>query len=247
MIAELKSEFRKLLTVRSTYFVFAIAFALELIFAFWANGYKVDPKALVVPTFLQSQIVEAVSALGLIGAITGVLLVTHEYRYNTIMYTLTTTNRWAKVLSAKIVVITCYALIFTVIMAALSPLLARLGIALHGYHMSPQEFHLGSIVWRVLFYGWGFAMAGLLLSVLIRNQIGSIAALLLFPGLIEQLLGLVLKNNSIYLPFSALDAVLHPGSGSHVLTTASAAGVVMIYLAVGWLVAFVLFMRRDAN
>jgi ABC-2 type transport system permease protein len=247
MIPAIRSEFRKLLTVRSTYITVAFALVLEGIFAFWANGYKVDPKALAAPNFLQSQIVDAVSALGLIGAIVTVLLMTYEYRFNTITYTLTVTNRRLKVLLAKVIVATCFALVFTVIMATISPLAAMLGAHINGLTISPQNIAYSAIAWKVLFYGWGFGMAGLLIAALVRNQIGAIAALLLLPGLVEQLLGLLLKSNSIYLPFSALDTVAHTGTGSHVLTSASAALVFLCYLVVGWIVAAVLFVRRDAN
>jgi ABC-2 type transport system permease protein len=247
IVAELKAEFRKLVRTRSTYGVIAFALALEGIFAFWANGIKAEPVALAQSGFLQLQLVDAVGALGLIGAIVAVLLVTQEYRYNTIMYTLTAANHRWKVLLAKFLVITGYALVFTIFMAALSPLLARLGIAIQGANMAPQHIYFADIWWRVLFYGWGYAMAGMLIAFLLRNQIGALVALLLLPGLIEQLVGLVLKQNSIYLPFSALDAVIHPGSGSHVLTVTSAALVYLAYLATAGIVAAVLFQKRDAN
>jgi ABC-type transport system involved in multi-copper enzyme maturation permease subunit len=244
MLAAIKAEFRKLLTTRSTYFIFIFAFILELIFAFWANGYKVSPTMPQTPFFLQSQIMDAVSALALIGAFVGVLLVTHEYRYNTIMYTLTASNSRAKVLAAKIIVATAYALVFTVVMAALAPLLSYIGLSLHGYTLGPQTFYFASFVPHVLFYGWGFVMMGVLLSVLIRSQIGAFAALLLLPGLVEQLLTLVLKSNAVYLPFSAMNAVLHFDPR---LSSGEAVGVFMIYLVVGWLIAFILFKKRDAN
>jgi ABC-type transport system involved in multi-copper enzyme maturation permease subunit len=172
---------------------------------------------------------------------------TYEYRFNTITYTLTATNHRLKVLASKVIVATCFALVFTTIMAALSPLAVLLGLSFQDAHLAPQFIAYSEIVWRVLFYGWGFGMAGLLIAALIRNQIGAIAGLLLLPGLVEQLLGLLLKSNAIYLPFSALDAVVHPGTGSHVLTSISAALVFLCYLVVGWIVAVVLFLRRDAN
>jgi ABC-type transport system involved in multi-copper enzyme maturation permease subunit len=123
MMSELKSEFLKLTRTRSTYGVLAFALVLEGIFAFWANGFKANPLQLHSSSFLQSQISDAISALGLIGAFAAVLLVTQEYRYNTIMYTLTTANRRWKVLAAKFLVITGYAVLFTLFMGALSPLL----------------------------------------------------------------------------------------------------------------------------
>lgn len=245
MIPAIKSEFRKLLTVRSTYGVLLFALVVEGIFAFWANGYKADPKALAAPDFLQTQTLEAVSALGLIGSIVTVLLMTYEYRHNTITYTLTAANSRAKVLVAKTIAASCFALCFTAVMAALTPLAVLLGTSIKGLTLAPQTIAYGDVVWRMLFYGWGFGMTGLLLGALIRSQIGAIASLLLLPGVVEQLLSLLLKSNSKYLPFTSLDAVIHPLD--NVLTSTTGALVFCIYLAVGWLVAFVLFVRRDAN
>jgi ABC-type transport system involved in multi-copper enzyme maturation permease subunit len=247
MMAELRAEFLKLTRTRSTYYVIAISLVLEGIFAFWANGVKVEAARLAMPTFLQSQVVDAIGALGLIGGFVAVLLVTQEYRFNTIMYTLASSNRRLKVFLAKFIVLSLFAVVFTAVMAALSPLLVMLGVAIQGGHLSSQHMYYADILWRVFFYGWGYMMAGMVIGFLARNQIAAFAGMLLLPGLIEQLLGLVLKENAIYLPFSALDAVLHPGTGSHVLTVAGAAGVYLIYLALGWAAALALFLRRDAN
>jgi hypothetical protein len=87
-------------------------------------------------------------------------------------------------------------------------------------------------------------MAGVVLAFLIRSQIGSIAALLLLPGLVEQLLTLVLKNNAMYLPFSVLNSVIHDDPR---LSAIKAAGIFMIYLVIGWLASAVTFAKRDAN
>ncbi len=247
MIAELKSELRKLVSVRATYGILAVSLLLMGIFAFWANGVKVDPKALQSPSFLQGQIVEGVSALGLIGAFAGVLLVTYEYRYNLIMYSLTASSRRYKVLLAKLLVVSAYALIYTAAMAVLTVLFVQIGVAIQGANMAAQEFVYSDFVWRIFFYGWGFAMIGLAIGFLVRNQIFAFATLLILPGLVEQLLALVLKNNQIYLPFRALDAVIHPGSGSHVLTSFAGAMVFLVYLVVAWIAALILFQKRDAN
>lgn len=90
----------------------------------------------------------------------------------------------------------------------------------------------------------GFA---LLLAVLIRNQLGAIVSIFAAP-VVEHLLSLIIKQNSVYLPFTALDAVLtHSRPAEGFITYTHAALVVMVYLVVGWLVAWLLFVRRDAS
>jgi len=51
-----------------------------------------------------------------------------------------------------------------------------------------------SLLWRSVFFTWGYAMAGLLIALLIRSQVGAIASLFLIPSTVETLLGLLLKK-----------------------------------------------------
>lgn len=244
MRAALKSEFRKLLSTRSTYAIIAICFLLAVIFAFWAEGIRATPESLGDPLKLSNQITGAVGAVSLILALIGVLLITHEYRYNTIMYTLTASNSRTKTLLAKIVAAVVLSLVLTVCFAIVSPLLTKLGLAVKGYDLVPQVFYFQDLWWRCLFYGLGYMMTGLLLGLLFRSQVGAIVTLLLAQATIEPLLGLLLKSNNIYLPFSALNSVL---SENAQISSAKAAVVFMTYMAAGWTAAFILFIRRDAN
>ena len=164
------------------------------------------------------------------------------------MHTLTSTNSRTKIIAAKIVTITVYAVLFSLIIAVLSPAMSRLGIAMNHHTLVPQTLNYGDLLWRSLFFGWGYSMLGLLLGTLIRNQVGAIAALFVIPAAIEQILGLLLKENAKYLPFTSLANVISGDSqAANALSPAKAAGVFTIYLVVGWLVAWVLFIRRDAN
>jgi ABC-2 type transport system permease protein len=206
------------------------------------------PPVLNDPNQYSSAILGALN-LVVFGAIVAILLVSHEYRYNTIMYTLTNSNSRSKVLLAKIIVISVYAVFLTILIGILSPVMTHLGIAAHGHTLGPQIVDYGNVIWRSLFYGWAYGMTGLLLAVLIRSQVGAIAALFLLPGLIEQLLTLWLKSNASYLPFTALSNVINstPSGLPGRLTPSESAGVFLIYLVVGWVVAWILFLRRDAN
>ncbi len=251
MMATLKAEFRKLLTVRSTYVITAFVAALVIFIAFYVEGWRLNPAALRDPTQFASDVTGALN-ITVFGAIAAILLMTHEYRYNTIMYTLTSSNSRSKVLISKFIVVSTYALFLATLIGVLSPIMSYLGVHLHGHSLQPQTLHYGNLIWRSLFYSWGYGMAGLLLAVLTRNQVASIVALFLIPDLGEQLLGLLLKHNTVYLPFSALNQVIRSGSmngdpNSSNLSPARAAGVYCIYLIVGWIVAWVLFLQRDAN
>src|SRR5665213_1030095 len=190
MIAATKAEIRKLLTVRSTYIIFTLSVLLAVFFAFYADGLRAG-QTVHDPSKLAGEVTSAISAVALLGALVGVLLMTHEYRYNTIMYTLTSSRNRTRVLLAKIIAVSLFAVVFSLVLAVLSPSLAYLGIHVKGLHLVHQVFPVWSLLWRSIFVGWGFAMLGLLLSVIIRSQVGTIATLFLVPSTVEQLLGLL--------------------------------------------------------
>jgi len=253
MIATLKAEFRKLLTVRSTYIITILVVLAVSLIAFFLEGWNLKGAALHDPAQLAGDVTGALN-ITVFGAIVAILLMTHEYRYNTIMYTLTSSNSRAKVLAAKVVAASVYALFLVVLIGVLSPVMSYLGVHAHGNTLAPQTLHYGDLIWRSLFYGWAYGMIGLLLAMLTRNQVASIVALFLIPDLVEQLLGfLLLKHNAVYMPFSALTQVINGPSSAQSMPTAStlssgnAALVVCVYLVVGWIAAWILFLKRDAN
>ncbi|HSX36429.1 MAG TPA: ABC transporter permease [Patescibacteria group bacterium] len=246
MFPALKAEFRKLLTVRTTYGYVAASLLFVLFFAGFIEGYHLKGVELLNPQLLSQDVVGALTSLPMVfGAVIAILLVTHEYRHNTIMYTLTTSNSRTKVLAAKFITITVFALLLTTAIAVLGPLASILGVHLHGNTLAPQIINYHSLVWRALLSGWTYVMMALVLAVIIRNQIGAIVSLFIIPT-IEQVLGLLVKDNMVYLPFSAQNAILGtPFRGN--ITHAHAALVAGGYLLVAWIVAWILFVRRDAN
>src|SRR5579863_2328529 len=111
MISAIKAEFLKLLTVRSTYFIVLISFAIVALVAGYGNGYRIDSFRLHNPGILANESGNSIIFVGAILALAGLLLLAHEYRYNTILYTLTSSNNRAKSLAAKIVVVSVFAVI----------------------------------------------------------------------------------------------------------------------------------------
>lgn len=248
MIALLKAEFRKLFTVRSTYVISGFALLLIMFLAFYVGGFRLTTAELQNPLLLAGDVTSAASTVGIFVALIAILLMTHEYRYNTIMYTLTSSNSRSKVLFAKFLALGSFAVVFMLAIAILSPAMSYLGIVAHGHTLGPQTVHYGDLLWRSLFFGWGYGIAGLLIAALVRNQVGAIAALFVVPGAIEQLLGLLLKHNAQYLPFMSLGSVISSNvSGSGGLSPSRAALVFTGYLIIGWIIAWLLFLRRDAN
>jgi ABC-type transport system involved in multi-copper enzyme maturation permease subunit len=242
MIPAIRAEFRKLLTVRWTYIVILLCLLITFLIAFYAAGYKqthnvTDPSALAgIPTGV-------VQALAFLVSLVGVLLLTHEYRYNTILYTLTSSASRTYVLIAKIVVISVFAILLTLLLCSLAPWLTSLGLHAKGLTLSPQDLPIRDLLVRCVLYGWGYSMLALIIATIVRNQVGVIAILFLVPGLGEMLLGLLLKENAKYLPFGTLNAVVQTNAQNY----PNALIVLLAYIAGGWLIAWALFVRRDAN
>jgi ABC-2 type transport system permease protein len=252
MIPAIKSELRKMLTVRSTYIYLGVALAIVALFAGFIEGFRSAPDALRNPHLLSGESTSAIVFVGLLLAFVGLLLVGHEYRYNTIMYTLTAQNRRYKVLLAKLVVISMFAVVSSLIVTFFSPLCTIIGAALHGHHIGPQVFDYWSVIWHCVFCGWGYAMYGFVLAVLLRNQVGAIVTFLMFPLIGENLLTLLLKHAAKYLPFTALQAVVlgveqPSGIGGNHTSILQATTTTLVYVVIGLIVGSMLFIKRDAN
>lgn len=246
MLSSLRAEFRKVLSIRSTYAIIFFGFVMVMVFAFWGEGIKFSGPT-TNPLQLQNEINNAVGALSLFVAIIAVLLVTHEYRYNTIMYTLTASNSRTKTLLAKFITVSFFALALTVLYATLSPLAAALGMHIKGIHLVHQVFYFKDLWWKVLLYGWGYTMYGFILAVIIRNQIGAIVSLFLTQATIEPLLSFVLKSSQQYLPFYAINKLLSIQIDGPPVSYTKPAIIVGIYVGVGLVVSWILFIKRDAN
>lgn len=247
MIPVIKAEFRKLLTVRSTYFIVLASLAITALFAGFIEGFRNNAASLNQPDLLATESTSAIVFVGLILAFAGLLLAGHEYRYNTIMYTLTASNRRYKVLLAKFITISIFALLTAALIAFFSPFCTILGAHLAGKHIGPQHFALWAILWRCLVCGWGYAMYALILIIILRNQIGAIVTFLLVPLIGENILTLLVKNNSKYLPFTAVQSIASPTDLGNHTTSGHELVVVLVYVVAGLAVGAILFMRRDAN
>lgn len=246
MIASLKSEFRKFLTIRSTYVISILALLLLGFIAFYAMGYKgaEEPASLSVYQASQNMIM-------LISAFTGIaaiLHICHEYRYNTIAYTLTMTNRRLKVLASKLTVIAVYGVIMSGLALLLTAILLPLGAKMAGTDFPPQtDYDAYNLIWRTLVYITLGNWMALLFGFLFRSLVFSIAAWFIIPSTIEPLINGLLKVSSNYLPNMAHNQIMMVSSDPAVNSPLASAGVVLLYLVGGWIIAATLFVKRDAN
>ncbi len=238
MTSLFRSEVRKLLTIRSTYFIVAIALLLIGALMVYA-GYKAVGDN---PLWLSGVIGDTSTALGMFVALVAVLLMSHEYRHNTIMYSLTISNSRSKFLLAKVLAVVAFTAAFSVIAVVFAALCYMIGTSFSSTAGLVAPDFLWSTIWQAAFYVLAYALTGLVLAVLLRHVVGAIASLFILPT-IEQLFELILKENVKYLPFGSLEQV-HSGS---LLSHGAAALVFAGYLLTAWVVAWYLFLHRDAN
>lgn len=258
MINALKSDLRKLLTIRSTYIMSAIAVLLTSGISFYFEGYKGNsgsPAATLGSNALEVIISTTAGFSVVFITIVAILSVAHEYRYNTIMYTLTSNASRTKALASKCMVLTAYAVIFGLITCALAIGSYMIGLSLRDVSLPAQDFDILTQIGRISAYFAGYALVGLLLATLIRNLVGAIVIFLIAPSTIESLLSVfILKDNGVYLPFRSLDNIVgistvdNPGGvlGSTV-SPATSIAVAAIYIIIALLVTWVLYLRRDSN
>lgn len=265
MIPAIRAEFKKLFTIRSTYGWVLLALVIVGIYSFYGEGFK-DSAAVIAQLqqkhaggsqlFIAGTISVMSHFISLLGGIIALMLITHEYRYNTITYTLTAINSRSKVILAKIVATFGFILVYSILLGLYGLGMIYLGLAFSHNALPHQDINYLTFIGKIVFHAEGYALAALLFGTLIRNMVGSFAALLIIPSAVEGLLSSILRHDSVYMPFMALDQVIQGPSltGPHVneaptgyLSAPKGALVFICYLVVAWAIAWYLFVRRDAN
>ena len=244
MIAEIRSEMRKTLTVRSTYIILGLGVALVALTNGWITGYK---SQLQGGDFIAGLITTSVQVSGFLLGLIVLLQVTHEYRHNTIYHTLTLGKNRTAVMLAKTIVATLAVLVGTALIAATGVSSGIIGRIISGQDIGPQVIPWIDTFARVSVYSWGAGMYALFIGLLVRHQAGALVLYLFGISIIEQFLTLILAKNAGYLPFRALESILLEGEITGVFSYEKSMVVV-----VGWVIAFglgawALFVRRDAN
>lgn len=250
MKAILTSEFRKLLTIRSTYILFIFASAINVFFSLFVEGYKGvsgTPAAQATAGAYTEIMGNAIGLAMVFAAISVILFITHEYRYNTIMYTLTANVNRTKVLLGKLFVGFVFGVIYGLIAAGLALLSYHIGLSLRGATLPAQDIDMLVQLGRTVFYCAGYVLIAALIAMITRSVVAGIAIFLIVPSTAEPLLGLLLKGNAKYLPFTALDSTMSVSMVQNALSAGAAMVVSSIYLTAGLAVTWYLFVKRDAN
>jgi ABC-type transport system involved in multi-copper enzyme maturation permease subunit len=182
MKASLKSEIKKILTTRATYGLSLFFLVLVVFVSFYVEGFRhtsiltdtTGPLAAAQEkVFVAGTLTQIASIISIAGALIGLLLVANEYRYNTIVYTFSSSKSRSTVLVSKIIAVLGYVFCYSLLSTILALLLIHLGIAASGHSLPLQQIHNLNYITKSVVYSEGFALAGILFAVVIRNQISN--------------------------------------------------------------------------
>jgi len=267
MTAALRYEWRRLWSIRSTYWLIgstlAFQFFMSLIIAASVDAGDSD--------FSEGQLTSSVVSVGAsigslplfsayIIAMLGVFSFGHEYRHGMIRATLTAVPNRGAVFTAKV-------LTTGILAAVLGIVCALLGLLNATMFLGDDADTGSSFVWKVILglvvYTVLFGLFGLAVSEILRNQTGALALVLLFPSVIEGALHLLLvipegedgiNKVAKFLPFDAggqmfarpLFADIDDIFGYVPLEPAEGGLVLGIFTLVLLALASTLFVKRDA-
>lgn len=295
MVSTLKAEFKKLLTVRSTYVMVLIAIFLAGLFNYLgtspivyeevkeptsseqeasASREPLPPEEVVVRVSrdlpkekLATNLQDTIPVVSLFFAVVVVLLMAHEFRHNTITYTLTASNSRSKVLVSKIIVSLAFTIVATILAILTVVAVTYLAVQIRDLNLPSQgSFDWGYILARLLGYTVGFCLLALAIATLVRNIVAGVVAPFILLS-VDALIGGLLQNwknieASKVLPLSALNRVNNlaadytprnaPDDGitDTLLLPATVLGATAVFAAyfIGlWIIAWYLFLRRDAT
>jgi ABC-2 type transport system permease protein len=274
MSAALTYEWMRIRSIRSTYWISAIAVVLPSLlslFISWGSSYhyaheqapsggEVDFLAPAIAT--QFAAVSGPYIVAYVATIIAVFAWGHEYRYGMIRTTLTTVSSRAEVWIAKFVVAIAWVLAVAATTMAVSTLLGWLFLHDDGVRFMTSAY-FGQIG-RTLLYVAIFASIATATASLVRNQTAALCALFIWPLAVEPILRLILiaipgfdglEKASRFLPYTAGDRLMRSSTiaraiaellGGGQLSTLVGGLTFAAFAAALLTASFVLFLRRDA-
>lgn len=203
MLSLIRSEFRKLTTIRSPWLLLAAGPLLALA---GVSGLATSGGNLHDPA-IQSRALAHVGLAAVFTLIFGLLAVAGEHRHGTVTDTYLTSPRRGRVIGAKLAAYASVGAAAGLVTSAAAVAATAAWCAAKG-----ATFHLSATdAWRTLGGGVGvsilFAAIGVSLGALIRNLVAAVAAALAWIALIEGIAGQLIGSGlARWLPFYASEA-----------------------------------------
>jgi ABC-type transport system involved in multi-copper enzyme maturation permease subunit len=216
-------------------------------FAALFTGLAGDDGLPAVGTPQYEELVLSVAANGTVFAlILGIIGMTQEYRHRTATPTfLASPHRW-RVVAAKLVAYAVAAVGFAVVVCLVTALVAHVYASARGAGLSvirDNVLVLSRAGLAIVIY----AVIGVGLGALVRNQVGAIVGALVFLYVVEPLIGNIPATSGVYkwLPGGALQAMTSNFDGPDVLTAVQGASLLLGYGLLAAVLGTLFAVRRD--
>jgi ABC-2 type transport system permease protein len=244
MIAQIRAEMLKIRSTRTTIGLLLGMVALILLLTL-LTGLLSHPAELTVNEN-QRELLSLASIAGVFSALAGVLLVTSEYRYDTIRPTILFNPARAQVLTAKIVAGALAGIVFGVVGEAIG---GAIGYAILEGRGIAIVLSTGDVLLLVFGGLAGVALWGAIgtaLGTIIHSQVGAVITLLAFGFIVDSLLFGLVPSVGRYTPTRASDALMGL-QVEHLLSPGVGAITLIAWAIVLAVVGIALSGRRDIN
>lgn len=194
MINQIRSEWLKVRTLRSSWIMTAVGVVLAALIAYFST------RELLETTGIQEVLLPVTSVPPFVLFVLGVQIAAQEYRFTTIRTTFTVTPRRGRVILAKIIVVAAWSLVCAAIFVAVSALTVSMsstaGLSLD--QDNALSLTLGSIAFVVL-----LAEFGLALGLILRNPAAAIAIGIIWISALENMLPAMIESTGKWMPIQA--------------------------------------------
>ena len=214
MLGILKSELRKLTSTRMTWILTLITIFLGALYvSLYAllAGYETTQGQAPLPPLTNEISVRMTYSAVAMGYITilvfGIVAFTSEYRHRTATLTyLAAPSRW-KVMFGKFIITGIFSAVVGVINVAINIPLATWLIGMKAHWTMPSD-DLKTLGIATVMAFTLYAVLGVSIGALVKNQIGAIVGSLVWVTLIERLFTFLLPDIGKWMPAGAADAML---------------------------------------
>jgi ABC-2 type transport system permease protein len=208
----LRAEFRKVATTRLWWGMLlgSMAFAaIGVVGQIATNGLRNNPAAPLSNPVTQRAILSSAVSGYIFSAIVGIILITTEFRHVTSRPTFLVEPRRGRVIASKIVIAAAVGLLYGVACVAVSLAVTVPWLSAKGVRIDWVANGLIVVMVGALFVVAIFAVVGLGVGVLFRNQVAAVISTLAYLFVLEPLVSVipVVKDAYRYLPGAAGDAL----------------------------------------
>ncbi len=202
MLNQIRSEWIKLRSVRSTVVMFIVAIALS---AFFAGVGQVN----AIEDVQADEIFFGILFSQIFFMVLGVQIIGQEYRFKTIRATFAATPKRLNVIFAKLIVLIATVLATTLILMALSILVAYIVLSIQGFTIDFGGENLEKFIAGIFASSAFFAMFGFAVGAIVKQPIAGIVLTLIYALVVENIVSGILQfvlNVDFYkwLPFTVL-------------------------------------------